>query len=577
MKLLKPILIFTIFLGLLLFSVSSLFHPGFFPMHDDEQIARLYELITAINNGQIPPRWVPDLGFGYGFPLFNFYPPLVYYLGYLFNFVGASLINSTKIVMGLGFVFSALAMFIWVKKHYGLIPGLIAALIYTYAPYHAVDLYVRGALSEFFSFVWIPAIFWAFDECAEKKTFVSASIAGIFLSLLILTHNLIALQFIPILSTYLLFLVYKQRKNYKKVLSLFLLSGVIGLGISAYFWLPAIFEKKYTLVDTILLGELANYKLHYVCVLQFLNSLWGYGGSVPGCLDGLSFQIGKVHIFLMLLAVLIIPTIIIFKKKFSLNIYFPILILILLIFSLFMMTSYSQFAWQIYPPLAYVQFPWRFLLFTAVFTSFLSGFVIAFVERYSNRYIFYIFLVILISALLYSVRFYFKPSAYLNVSDSFYTSKQDLSWRVSRMSYEYVPKGVATKISSLGTTVLDVSEKEIPINNLIVIKGKADIYQKENRPQYKKLVVNVDKSAVIRINTYSFPGWIVNVDGVNVSYNSNNRLKLITFNVPAGRHEIVVEFKNTVIRTIGNLLTVSSLIFIPVFIFLSKKYKNKYF
>ena len=35
--------IFLIFI-LLIFTLLPLFHPGFFPMHDDEQIGRLYDL-----------------------------------------------------------------------------------------------------------------------------------------------------------------------------------------------------------------------------------------------------------------------------------------------------------------------------------------------------------------------------------------------------------------------------------------------------------------------------------------------------------------------------------------------------
>src|SRR5258706_9180913 len=103
-KIILFVLIPVALFAICLFAIFPLFHTGLFSMHDDEQVARLYEMYLVISNAQIPPRWVPDLGFGFGFPLFNFYPPLVYYLGSLFHLLGFSFITSTKIVMGLGFL-----------------------------------------------------------------------------------------------------------------------------------------------------------------------------------------------------------------------------------------------------------------------------------------------------------------------------------------------------------------------------------------------------------------------------------------------------------------------------------------
>lgn len=565
MKAIKRFLPLIFILLLPIFAVIPLFHFGFFPMHDDEQIARLQQLVIAINNWQIPPRWVPDLGFGYGFPLFNFYPPLVYYLGYLFHLVGFSFINSTKLVMGLGFILSALFMFLWVRKHYGVLAGIFAATLYTYVPYHAVDLYVRGALSEFFSFVWIPAVFWAFDRLSEKKTWGNAILAGIFLSLVILTHDLVFIQFIPFLAVYLLYLLYLERKDIKKFLSLLIFSSASSVGLTLYFTLPSLLEKQYTLVDKILTGELASYKLHFVCPSQFLNSPWGYGGSIPGCVDGLSFQIGKIHLFIAVLALIIIFSIAFKKTSLFKNIKLPIVAFILFVFSLFMATSYSGFIWGAIQPLAYIQFPWRFLLFTAVFSSFLGGFVIAFFQKYVNKYIIAAILVVLIGACLYLVRSDFKPSSYLSVTDSSYTSKEDVQWRVSGLSYEYVPKGVATKLSSLGTTILDISKENLPKKSFDIVTGKMIVDEKINIPQRKEYLVNVISAGELRINTYSFPGWTVLVDGKKVAYNDNNKLKLVTVSLGKGKHRVEVKFENTLPRTIGDI--VSGLTFLALMIF----------
>ncbi len=65
-----------------------LLNPGLFEIHDDQQIARLYLFDKALMTGQFPVRWVDGLGFGYGYPLFVFYPPLVYAIGEVVHLIG---------------------------------------------------------------------------------------------------------------------------------------------------------------------------------------------------------------------------------------------------------------------------------------------------------------------------------------------------------------------------------------------------------------------------------------------------------------------------------------------------------
>ncbi|MBI2034661.1 MAG: hypothetical protein HYT11_02915, partial [Candidatus Levybacteria bacterium] len=78
------------------FSIRPLLVSGFFPMHDDTQVARVYEMWKALRDGMFPVRWVPDLGYGYGYPIFNFYAPLAYYAGAFFIFLGVDALTATK-------------------------------------------------------------------------------------------------------------------------------------------------------------------------------------------------------------------------------------------------------------------------------------------------------------------------------------------------------------------------------------------------------------------------------------------------------------------------------------------------
>lgn len=562
---------FVLVLVLSSWAIQPLFHSGFFPMHDDEQIARLFEMVKVLAQGQFPPRWVPDLGFGYGYPLFNFYPPFVYYLGAFFHMVGFSYINSTKFVMGAGFIFSAWFMYLWVKNRFGKLPGLFAVFLYTYIPYHAVDLYVRGALSDFFSFVWIPAVFWSLDRVVKKPTKLNFVLSSILLSLVVLTHTLLTLQFFPFLILYMGYLLFEDRQIFKKLLGFFTGIGLLGFGLSAYFAIPSVLEKHFTLVDTILTRELANYAIHFVCPMQLWNSPWGYGGSIAGCVDGLSFQAGKVQILLVIISVLL-SSFFIFIKKSKKHI-FPLFISILFIGSLLLTTQWSSFIWNSFQPLSYVQFPWRFLLFAAIFSSLLGGYFISIIQRKFSIKIAVAIVLILTVGNFYLVYKDFHPQTYLKFNDNKYIENNDIQWRVSGMSYEYVPKQVSTRLSNLGTTQLALDEKDIPKKSITVISGIMQVNLEKDIAVEKHMTVIVQKEGILQINTYSFPGWKVFVDGKQIEYRDKNKFHLIQIPLTSGVHNVKVVFTNTTIRTISNLISLFSLLSLVVLLIWNKKIK----
>ena len=548
------------FLILLLswWAIRSLFHSGFFSMHDDEQIARLYELHQALSAGQFPPRWVANLGFGYGYPFYNFYPPFVYYLGEIFHFLGFSLILSIKLVMVLGFLLSGFFMYLLGKEFFGKIGGIIAAIFYIYAPYHALDIYVRGALAEFYSFVFLPAVFWSTFNLVKKQNKKWLLINSLFLSFLLLSHNLITLVFLPFYFIYFGLLLFFEKKRRKTAL-VFLISFLLFLGLTCYFWLPALAEKKYTLVDKILTRELADYKLHFVYLRQLWQSTWGYGGSIFGLEDGLSFEVGKPHLILSLLAG-VLGFFLFWRKKREGGLF--VLCFLFFALSLFMTSFHSQFIWDRLKPLWYLQFPWRFLVFAAFFSSLLSGGIIDYIckaLKNSSAVKLIIIFVSFFSAISLQ-KDYFQPARYLDVADRDYISEEDLKWRVSKMSFEYAPRGVATKLSDIGTTQLDLEKKEIKRSSFEVTKGSLDIIEIGDLPHKK--IFKTRGEGELRINVFNFPGWKAFVDKKETEIKETGKLKLITLKIPKGEHRIEVFFSNTPIRQLADIISLLSLILI---------------
>ncbi len=486
------------------FTWQPLLHSGFFTFHDEQQIGRLFQLDKALMSGQFPVRWVPDLGFGFGYPLFNFYPPLVYYLGEIFHLAGASFVAATKLVWFTALVGSTLTMYFLGRHLFGKLGAVVSSLFYLYAPYHAVDAYVRGALAELFSFVWLPLILLAI---IQKRSVV----AGVFLALLMLTHNLI---FLPFLGFFAVWALFYDRKS-------IIISPLVAFGLTAFFWLPSLLEKQYTLVDDLLIKNLASYKIHFVCLPQLWDSAWGYGGSVAGCVDGLSLKIGKPHIIVAVLSLLLVA---IKKTKIA------VATIVLFFVSVFMTTEYSKPVWDIFPPLWYLQFPWRFLEFATLFSSLLAGSII-FVAPKKLKVLFTIALIGVVLAV--GIK-YFQPQTYLNVSDSDLTSDQEIKWKVSSTSFEYLPKGFDAK-----SVTLDQAMAPLPTI---------------------PYVTDFSTPSIVTFGIANFPGWQVWIDGEKTAIMDDNPYKLIMVNVPAGHHTITGKFTDTPIRVAGNLVSSFSLI-----------------
>ena len=84
----------------------------------------------------------------YGMPLFEFYAPLPYYVGSFFYLLGFSHINSVKAIILITSIFTAIGAYLLGRKLFGTTGGLLVSAAVTLAPYRAVNLFVRGAISE---------------------------------------------------------------------------------------------------------------------------------------------------------------------------------------------------------------------------------------------------------------------------------------------------------------------------------------------------------------------------------------------------------------------------------------------
>jgi uncharacterized membrane protein len=559
----------------------SILNSNYFSMHDDQHIARLYLLVTGIRQWDLFPRWVDMLGFGHGYPLFNFYPPLIYYVSAVFYFLGFSLIWSIKLMIISGFLISASGIYFLVKKMAGRIPALFGAAVYTYFLYHSITVYVRGALAEFYSLAVLPFVFLSLYNLSKKLSYKNLIMLGISFALLVLTHPLIAFPSLIFIGMFFIFLFFQNKEKIKFSL-LSLGGGILALGLSAFFWLPSMVERKYTLIDNILTKELANYKDHFVYPSQLWYSPWGYGGSTPGTADGMTFQLGKLPIIFVVLSLFFGLLYFLKRKKLDATLKIYVFILFSLFISIFMMTEYSSFIWDRISFLWYIQFPWRFLTFTNLFVAVSSAFSILFVmdflktfDKKKSSLITGVIAVIFVVFTIFKYSQYFKPQRMIATNDRERTSFKEIAWRISGTSYEFVPSSVRTKKTKLGTTTLAINENELTEKKYQIVTGKAEVKITKDTFAKKEFKIIAGTNIVFQLNTYNFPGWQAVLDGKEIKIDDKNDLTLINVSVPKGQHKLTFSFMDTKVRTIGDLASVLSLVAALALLLVSSSRKNK--
>jgi len=517
---------------LLLFPLFDLFHPGLPITHDgQDHVARIANFYQSLTEGTVVPRWAANLNWGYGHPILMFLYPLPSYLASFFHFFGFSFIDSLKVVFGLAFIASGITMYVWIKEMLGQEEGLIAGALYMYAPYRFVDLYVRGAIGEHVAFVFPPLIFYFFLKLSKRYSywyvvFGSLSVAG-----LILSHNAITLMFLPFMLFYAGYLCWIHRDKRKQIVLSYCSIIVLGFGISAFFLIPAFFEGKYTLRDIVTKGEYQN--RFVTSVSDFIYGVWNYGGT-----GKFSVQVGILQWASVFFA---LPTAIVLKKK-KRDIIVLVTLCIAFWFVLFLMTTASKPIWEIITTMQKFQFPWRLLSLTVFITAVIGAFCISFLTKKIKTFILFlsIFLILFLN------REYWHANGYMYKDDQFFKN----------IYFGTTDTGESAPIWSVRFM------EQPPKSRTEIIGGEATVseHKRTSTEHVYEIDVLTDK-AQIRENTLYFPGWVVKVDNkpTIVEFQSQVNRGVMTFFLEKGKHIVTVQFLETKLRFIANVISIASL------------------
>ena len=496
---------------ILLFSlpaVFSLLRPGFFKSDDGEwMVIRASAFYQALREGQFPVRFLERLNYGYGYPVANFLYPGFLYLSVIIHLLGFSFVSAIKIIFGLSMVFSAVFSFLWLSKFFDKYSATLGSLVYLYLPYHLYDLYVRGSIGEILALAIVPFLLWMI----EINNFFITTIA---IFALILSHNTLALLFLPLIIIYALL---RKTMDFRRFLS----AIIFGVLMSSFFTIPAMLELGNTYFQSTQVSSISSYfpdisLISYPVIAIFLLGIFGFMYD---------------------------------KKKEKVFIFFIVITSV----SLFFVFKESEIIWKALPS-SFIQFPFRLLSVTILGISFITATIASRFKRYK-----YIFVGIVILLLVIFSSPYLIPKEFVQRGDGFYTTNE----ATTTVKDEYTPLWVKEKPTKHYKSKVEVIDGQVKIQNL------------NHNSKEVRFDAQVDSSANIRINTIYYPGWDVFVNGQKTKIDFNNPQGVIGFNLDKSAKSVYVVFHETPLRLIADLLSFISLA-VLLFASFGKKILPKY-
>jgi len=536
------IIVFT-FLGM-----RALLHPGLFTAHDIwHQVVRLYYYSQAIKDGQIPPYWIGQLAKGFGYPLFFFSYHLPWLIAIPFIKIGIDIPNTLKILFFLSYLLSGLFMYFFVNNLLkNRLAALLSAILYLWAPYHFLTIFVGASMGIVFVFTFLPLLLLGINMIKEENP-LGIPITAIGLAGIILSHLMHLFFLTPVFLFF--FLAELAASRNKSIFFQRTFFGLmLGIILSAFYLIPSVYYNQFTRLRQE--PRLVNlYKTNFVNLSQLIYSKWGYGRITTNAKDGeMSMQIGIAQ-WISVAGAFVLLFLGKLKKATRL---LTILALSGFVISIFLMLDFSLPIWQFVEKFVILDYPFRELMGATFIGSVLAGILLTSLKGKLQ----YLVLVLIIFIAVYTNRNHTKVNLYTNIPIQTYIDSE-----VTTNTFnEYLPIN---------------ADKELLNKPYNVIDGKNFSFSNINRTTNSlSLDLNVKNEGEVSINQFYFPGQTLYLDSkiFKFSVDSGGR---VSFPVTQGVHRVIIKYRETPLMVISKLLTLLGTLITGVFMF-RKKFSAKW-
>lgn len=547
----KKINLFALLLLVSLLPLLSILRPGTYESGDlSLQTCASLSFYHSLLDGQIIPRWGGGLINGFGSPYHMVMYILPYYIISLIHLIGLNTLNSIKLFLMLSFISSGMAMYLLMKKDFGKRAAFTSSVFYLFAPYHLIDMHFRVDIGEMAAFVFLPLTFFFINKIIKKFNFSYFALEGLSVAFLVLSHQAISLFFVPFIFAYAVMKLYKSKTLLTKK-AIFCIGAILsGISFSSFYYFPILFEAtKYTHY-----GKTASSTAIYLSsISDYLISPWRWGFLFQGPSGHLSFIIGYTQLTIVFFAIVLL-----IRKKIAKSDKLA-LIFLLLAFSitLFIMLPESNFLWNIIPLAKYTLSTYRYLLPLSFFIAIISGIVI---KNFPNRLF---FITVCFITIFYTILNWGNRGTIPTIANDSYFEN-------IIPTYILGENGNGTDFATPIWLDMKISPfRKKAFSHLELISGNAkfkEIYRNSTKHEY---VVDATTDTMLLENTSYYPGWKLKVDNkvAEINYKYPKSPGIITFYLREGLHKVELTFQNTLVRTIGDTITLITLILF-IFMFL---------
>ena len=373
-----------------------------------QHIIRINEITECLKNFE-STKISNNLCNGFGYSWDIFYGNFTSIIPGIINIFVGSGINTFKLFLYILLILSGISMYISTYKMFNKHElSIIASVIYMCAPYHLNDMYIRYAVAEFASFIFIPLVFSGLycilnnnnndsdnknrdrknlinnKEGYEQKENSNTGICMLILgsSGLIITH-LISTTITAIFAFIYLIFNFRKLKDIK-MLKKILLSILLILMVTSYFWIPLLensINTKYEVYEPNKMSSSESVNYHRVELKDLISNKDNFQ----------IHELGIVTIAFVLLTIYSIWKMDREKRK---------IVLIFLGFGIIsILLTTKLINWEYVPKIfLFIQFPWRMLEFSSYFLSVVAS--VSFCSTIKNVKIIDVLYVLLITVLL---------------------------------------------------------------------------------------------------------------------------------------------------------------------------------
>lgn len=518
---------------------------------------RAVQIEALLRQGVLFSRWAPHMAQGYGYPLYQFQSPLSAYVAAGLHLAGLDWATALNGVYALAVVTSGWAIWLLARDLWGEKGAVVTAVAYLYAPYHAYVTLYRASLSEAVAWAIVPLVLWGLRRWQVENTRVGLATAVLSFILLIFTHDVTAYAFLPFMVGWVIAVALTERR----LIYLWrgLLALALGIGGSAFFWLPALAERHFVQFDRATSAWPFLYFNNFLPLSQLL--------ALPHQADPTLLNDWPERGLGVLLAVLAIAGAIVAWRRLPGQRWLTGFLLLTLGGYVWLTVTASRPLWDAISLLQTFQFPWRLLAPATLAASLLTG-GLASLNRKP--------LSVIRDPITYGSRITDNGLPLLLI---LLLSAAHWGW----LYPQYCPAPADTSLAgmvaweqgtdTLGTTasreLLPATVNRMPQDardgpvwaarlSPVDLPEGATILTAVTHPLRAEIEMETAVPFTARFRTFAFPGWRAWVDGVEVPITPTDD-GLITFPVPDGRHALVVAFGETPLRWLADVMSLVAL------------------